>query len=95
MEVEVAPEPIMMEGVRAMIWAMMAEQREEMRKILLHNRDEHTILVEQPKLDEGQLEEWNYSMIVSQAKPPVVRRNNQDERIERNECKYKDFTNCK
>ncbi|XP_052621088.1 uncharacterized protein LOC128126933 [Lactuca sativa] len=42
-----------------------------------------------------ELEEGNYSRTVSQAEPQVVRRNNQDEGIERNRCKYKDFTNFK
>ena len=62
-EVVVAPEPIMMVGAQAMIRAMMAEQREEMRQMLL-NMDEPTVPIMQPELNEGQVEERNYSRTV-------------------------------
>ena len=42
---EVAPEPVTMAGVQAMIRAMLAEQREEMRQMFHENRDEPTIHV--------------------------------------------------
>ncbi|KAL7582700.1 hypothetical protein Lser_V15G42899 [Lactuca serriola] len=93
-EVLVAPEPISMAGVQAMIRAMMAKQREQMRQMLL-NRDEPTVPIVQPELNEGQSEEGNFNRTVSQTEPPVVRRNNQDEGIKRNGRKYKDSTTCK
>ena len=61
---EVAPEPVTMAGVQAMIRAMLAEQREEMRQML--NRDEPTMPIEQPELIPEQSEEGNYSRQVSQ-----------------------------
>ena len=41
--VEVAPEPITMARVRAMIQKMMAGQREEMRQLLLNNMGEPSV----------------------------------------------------
>ena len=61
----------------------MVNQKEEMRKILLCNRDEPTMLVVQPKLNEELSEEGNYNRIVSQVGPRVVRRNDPDKRIDR------------
>ena len=92
---EAAPEPITMAGVQAMIHTMMAEQREEIRKILLNNRSEPSMPVEQPELNDGQLEEGNYSRSGGQTEPLVDRRNNQEEGVEKNGCKYKDFMTCK
>ena len=46
--VEVAPEPVRMAGVQA----MMVEQREEMRQLFLNNRGEPTMPVEQPELND-------------------------------------------
>ena len=43
-EVAAAPEPITMAGVQELIRAMMEEQREEMRQILL-NRDEPIVAI--------------------------------------------------
>ena len=59
--------------------------------MIQQNREETTIQIEQPELNEGQTEEENYSGTVGQADPPVIRRNNQDDEVERNGCKYKDF----
>ena len=44
------PEPIMMAGVQAMIQAMMVEQREEMRQMLLNNSDKPILPIVQPEL---------------------------------------------
>ena len=93
-EVVVAPEPITIKGVQAMIRAMIVEQRKEMRKMLL-SRDEPIVPVIQPELNEELSGEGKYSPIVSQVEPRVVRRNNQDEGIQRNGCNYKDLTTCK
>ena len=62
-EVVAAPKAITMVRVQAMIQDMMAEQWGKMRQMLL-NRDEPTMPVEQPELNEGQLEEGNYSRTV-------------------------------
>ena len=61
--VEDVPEPITMAGVQAMIRTMLAEQREEMRR--MSNRDEPTMPIEQPELIPEQSEEGNYSRQVS------------------------------
>ena len=81
---EAAPTPITMAGVQAMIQAMMADQREEMRQLLLNNRSAPSMPVEQPELNEGQSEEGNYSRSVGLYDPLVVRRNNQEDEVERN-----------
>ena len=93
--VVVTAEPITMAGVQAMIQAMLDRQMEETRHLLQQNREEATIQIEQPKLNEGQTEEGNYSGTVGQVNPPIVRQNNQDEEVERNGCKYKDFLTYK
>ena len=54
--VEDVPEPITMAGVQAMIRAMMADQREEMRQMLHGSYDEPTMTVEQPELKDRQSE---------------------------------------
>jgi len=90
-----AAEPITMAGVQAMIQAMLDRQMEETRRLLQQNREEATIQIEQPELNEGQTEEGNYSGTVGQVNPPIVRQNNQDDEVERNGCKYKDFLTCK
>ena len=64
--VEATPKPITMAGVQAMIRAMLAEQREEMRWMLHENRDEPTMPIEQPELIPEQSEEGNYSRPVTQ-----------------------------
>ena len=93
--VEVTPEPITMAGVQAMMRAMLAEQREEMRRMMQENRDEATVPIVQQEPILEQSEEGNYSRSVGQADPPVNRRNGQDDVVERNRCKYKDFLTCK
>ena len=52
-EVTTIPEPVMMAGVQAMIRAMMAKQREDMRQMLCNDRDEPTVPVVQLELNEG------------------------------------------
>ena len=47
--------------------------------------------VEKPELNGESSEEGNYIQTVSRVEPQRVRRNNLDEEIERNGCKYKDF----
>ena len=74
-EVAVAPEPITIAGVQAIIHAMMAEQREEMRQMLQDNRDEPIVPIVQPELNIEQSDEGNYNQTVNQAEPRVVRRN--------------------
>ena len=64
--VEVAPELITIAGVQAMIQAMLAKQREEMRRMLHENMDEPTMPIEQPELIPEQSEEGNNSRHVSQ-----------------------------
>lgn len=49
----------------------------------------------QPKLKEGQSEEGDYNVTVSQAEPKMFWWNNQDEVADRNVCKYKNFMTCK
>ena len=90
-----AAEPIMIGGVQAMIQAMLDRQMEETRLLLQQTREELTMPIEQPELNEGQSEEGNYSGTVGQADAPVIRRINQDDGVERNGCKYKDFLTCK
>lgn len=53
--------------------------------------DALTAPIVKPELNEEQSKEGSYSRTVDQAKAQRVRRNNPNEEIERNECKYKDF----
>ena len=87
--VEDVPEPITMAGVQAMIRAMLAEQREEMRRML--NRDEPTVHVEPTEPVPEQSEEGNYSRQVSQlgTQDGPKRRNYKDGRM------YKNFLGAK
>ena len=50
---EVAPEPVTMAGVQAMIQAMLDHQMEETGHLLQQNREETTIQIEHPELNEG------------------------------------------
>ena len=70
-----AADPITMVGVQALIQAMLDRQMEETRRLLQQNREEATIQVKQPELNEGQTKEGNYSGTVGQANPPIVRQN--------------------
>ena len=74
-EVADTPEPMTTTRVQEMIWAMMARQMEEMRQMLRNYRDDPTMPIVQPELNEGQSEEGNYSQTVSQTEPKVVRKN--------------------
>ena len=58
---EAAAEPVTMVGMQAMIQAMLDRQMEETRRLLQQNREEATIQIEQPELNEGQTAEGNYS----------------------------------
>ena len=49
-----APEPMTMAGVQAMIQMMLDRQMEETMRLVQRNRDEPTIPVEQPELNDGQ-----------------------------------------
>ena len=73
--VAVAPEPITMAGVQAMIQMMLDHQIEETRCLLQQDTDEPVMPVEQPELNIEQSDEGNYSQTVSQAEPRVGRRN--------------------
>ena len=53
-KVAAAPEPIIVAGVQAMIQLMLDRQMEETRHLLQNNKDEPTIPIEQPELNEGQ-----------------------------------------
>lgn len=44
-----------------------------------------------PILNECQSEKENYNMIVDQTESRMVRRNNAEEEINRNRCRYKEF----
>ena len=59
--VAAAPEPITMAGVQMMIQMMLNRQMEETRHLLQHNRDEPTVPIVQPKLDEELSEEGSYN----------------------------------
>ena len=48
-----ALELVIMAGVQAMIQAMLIEQREEMRQMFHENRNEPTMPIEQPELNDG------------------------------------------
>lgn len=85
------PKPITMEVVQEMIRDMMEDQREEMRHLIQENGREPTVSIMQLELNGEPSEEGNYSIMVSHVEPPRVRRRNPEERIRRNDCKYKDF----
>ena len=74
-----------------MIQAMLDRQMEETRRLLQQNREEATIQIERPELNEGQTEEGNYNGTVGQANPPMVKQNHQDGGNDGRGCKYKDF----
>ena len=90
---EVAPEPVTMAGVQAMIRAMLAEQREEMRRML--NRDEPTMPIEQPELIPEQSEEGNYSRQVSQVGTQGEQRDGPEGRNNKDGRMYKNFLGAK
>ena len=46
-EVEVAPEPITMEGLQAMVWMMLDQQMRETRCLIQQSKDELTVPVRQ------------------------------------------------
>ena len=66
-----------------MIQAMMVEQKEEKGQMLLNNKDEPTVLVVQPELNEELSEEGNYIRTLSQVGPRVVKSDEPDTRIYR------------
>ena len=90
---EVAPDPVTMAGVQAMIRAMLAEQREEMRRML--NRDEPTTPIEQPELIPEQSEEGNYSRQVSQVGTQGEQRDGPEGRNNKDGRMYKNFLGAK
>ena len=90
-----APEPITMDGVQALIRMILDHLMEETRRLLQQNQEELTVPIEQPELNDGQSKEGNDSRTVGQADPPVIRRNNKDDGVEWNGCKYKDFLTYK
>lgn len=92
---EVAPEPVTMAGVQAMIQAMLAEQREEMRRMLHENRDEPTIHVEPTEPVPEQSEEGNYSRQVSQVGTQGERRDVLEGRNNKDGRMYKNFLGAK
>ena len=55
---------------------MLDRQIEETRSLVQQNKDETTMSIKTPELNEVQSEEGNYSRIVGLAEPPVVGRNN-------------------
>ena len=91
--VEDVPEPITMAGVQAMVRAMLAEQREEMRR--MSNRDEPTMPTEQPELIPEQSEEGNYSRQVSQVGTQGERRDGPERRNDKDGRMYKNFLGAK
>lgn len=91
LEAMLAPEPIRM----AIIRALLVEQMEEMQRLIQKNGREPTVPVMQPKLNEEKSEEGNYSRTMSHMEPQVVRRNNPELEIKKRRCKYWDFTICK
>ena len=78
--VAAAPEPITMAGVQLMIQTMLDRQMDETRRLLQQNREELSIRVEEPELNEGHSEGGNFSGSVGQANPPIVRQDNHDGR---------------
>ncbi|KAL7618843.1 hypothetical protein Lser_V15G00012 [Lactuca serriola] len=93
--VAAAPEPITMAAVQAMIRAMLAEQREEMRQMLHNNRDEPVIPIEEPELIPEQSEEGNNSRMVSQVGTQEERRNDPKRRNNKDGRMYKNFLGAK
>ena len=93
--VAAAPEPITMAAVQAMIRAMLAEQREEMRQMLHNNRDEPIIPIEEPELIPEQSEEGNNSRMVSQVGTQEERRNDPERRNNKDGRMYKNFLGAK
>ena len=85
-EVVATPKPIMMAVVQAMIQIMLDSQMEGIRRLLQHNKDEPTMPVEQPEMNFEQSDEGNYSQTVSQMEPLMVRRNNPERRIDRDDA---------
>ena len=85
------PEPISMVGVQFMIQTMLDRQMDETRCLLRQNREELSMPIEQPEMNEGHSEGGNFSGIVGQANPPLVRQNNQDGGHNGLGCKYKEF----
>ena len=89
--VAAAPEPITMAGVQMMIHTMLDRQMDETRRLLQQNREEISMLIEQPELTEEHSEGGNFSGIVGQASPLMVRQVNLDGGNDGRGCKYKDF----
>ena len=71
-----APEPMIMARVQAMILTMLDCQMEETRCLLQQNREEPSMSIEQPELNEGHSEGGNFDATVGQANPPIVRQIN-------------------
>ena len=92
---EAALEPITMAGVQAMIQEMIVEQREEMRQLLLNNRSEPSMPVEQLEFNDRQSDEGNYIRTVSQAEPTIAEWNNPEREINRDERMCKNFLGTK
>ena len=84
-------EPFTTSRVQAMMRSIMAEQREEMRRLLHDIGREPTTPVVQLNLNKEQSEEGNYNWTVSQAETRLVWRTNPDRRAGQDGCKYKDF----
>lgn len=63
-EVVPAAKPITIKGVQAMIWAILTEQMEETRQLLLDNKREFTAPVNELVLNEGPSKEGSYNRIV-------------------------------
>ena len=95
--VEHAPEAVsIVEPVTmVMIRALLVEHGEELRELIRENIREPIASVMQCELNEYHLDEGNYSRTVSQAEPQRVRRNNPDNDIEMDRCKYKYFISAK
>ena len=92
---EVAPEPVTMAGVQAMIQAMLAEQREELRRMLHENRDEPIIHVEPTEPVPEPSEEGNYSRQVSQVGTQGEQRDGPEGRNNKDGWMYKNFLGAK
>ena len=84
-----------MAGVQLMIQTMLDRQMDETRRLLRQNREELSMPIEQPELNEEHSEGGNFIGAVGQANPPLVRQNNHDGGIDGLGCKYKDFLTCK
>ena len=59
-----------------MIQTMLDRQMEETRRLLRQNHEEHTIPREELEVNEGKLEGGNFSGMVGQVNPPLVRQIN-------------------